>query len=328
MQWLPPFDEDAAKGALREHDADVQPPLLSRHAGAVRQRAGRPEHGRVRGLSERHRRSATRSRGIAPTMSTPIPGSIVMVRGSGGGGRGAGGGGGGGAAEGPPGQAAASSSSRPIGRACSIKGTVNDKNPLEVGPKTFLDRVAIKSGEKKRVYESENTDVFERIATVIDPDVPRLIVSRERPAEVPQNYLVDGAMLVRSSRRTRTTRRTSRSAREAAVHGRAAGRLQVQGQRHAAAGLPGRHAAAGDVLVLSARVHDAGGVRPDGAHVQQEQVPELRHALDGVPRAAGLRGRRARRADLRPAGADERQLRERPAQQPRGDHRRARSARR
>ena len=79
---------------------------------------------------------------------------------------------------------------------------------MEVGPKTFLDRVAIKSGEKTRVYESDNGGVFERISTVLDPDVPRFIVSRESPAEVPQNYLVDGAASGRSSRRTRTTRRT------------------------------------------------------------------------------------------------------------------------
>ena len=66
----------------------------------------------------------------------------------------------------------------------------SDKNPQEVGPKTFVDRVAIKTGEKKRIYESDNTSAFERISTVIDPEALTFIVSRAIPTEVPQHYLV------------------------------------------------------------------------------------------------------------------------------------------
>ena len=51
---------------------------------------------------------------------------------------------------------------------------------------------------------------------------------------------------------------------------------------HAAAGLSERHEAAGALLVLSARVRRSGRLRPARPHVQQELVPDVRHALDGV----------------------------------------------
>jgi dipeptidyl aminopeptidase/acylaminoacyl peptidase len=69
---------------------------------------------------------------------------------------------------------------------------VYDKNPSQVGPKNFIDKVAIKTGEKERIYESSNANQFERVSTVIDADAKRFIVQRESPAEVPQNILLDG----------------------------------------------------------------------------------------------------------------------------------------
>ncbi len=61
------------------------------------------------------------------------------------------------------------------------------------GPKTFIDKVAIKTGEKKRLYESDNNGVFERVTTPIDLEAGRYIVSRESPTEIAQYYRVDGA---------------------------------------------------------------------------------------------------------------------------------------
>ena len=84
----PPLPVDRAvrrgqpEGHLREHHAHDRASLLARHAGPVLHRARRPEHGRDRGLPERHRRRSTRSRAIAPTTSMPIPGSIVSTRGT------------------------------------------------------------------------------------------------------------------------------------------------------------------------------------------------------------------------------------------------------
>ena len=52
-----------------------------------------------------------------------------------------------------------------------------------VGPKTFIDKVAIKTGEKQRIYESDNNGVFERVSIVLDVDAGRFIVSRESPTD-------------------------------------------------------------------------------------------------------------------------------------------------
>src|SRR4030095_8340755 len=71
-----------------------------------------------------------------------------------------------------------------------FQGSIYDKNPNDVGPKTFIDKVAIKTGEKQRIYESENSNAFERVSTIVDADAGRFIVIRESPSEVPQPYLV------------------------------------------------------------------------------------------------------------------------------------------
>ena len=72
-------------------------------------------------------------------------------------------------------------------------GAVYDRNPQAVGPKTFLDKVVIKTGEKTRVYESSNQDVYERVTTILDRDATRLVLSREGPTTVPQHVFVNGA---------------------------------------------------------------------------------------------------------------------------------------
>jgi dipeptidyl aminopeptidase/acylaminoacyl peptidase len=112
------------------------------------------------------------------------PGTLVGVRGGGGGGRGAGGGGrGGGGGTGPVLLSA-------DGTSVYMQGSTYDRAPNDIGPKSFIDRITIKSGEKKRIYESENADIYERVTAPIDLDAGRYIVQREGPKTVPQNYLV------------------------------------------------------------------------------------------------------------------------------------------
>ena len=77
------------------------------------------------------------------------------------------------------------------GTAVFYSGTINDKNPQEVGPKTFIDRVAIKTGEKQRVFESNNNGVWERVSNVLDIDAKRFILTSESPTTVPQQFLVE-----------------------------------------------------------------------------------------------------------------------------------------
>src|SRR6185369_6174478 len=78
------------------------------------------------------------------------------------------------------------------GSSVFFNGNVYDRNPDAVAPKNFVDRVAIKTGEKQRIYESDNNGISERVTTVVDPDAKRFIVSRESPAEVAQNFLLEG----------------------------------------------------------------------------------------------------------------------------------------
>jgi dipeptidyl aminopeptidase/acylaminoacyl peptidase len=77
------------------------------------------------------------------------------------------------------------------GASVFFQGSAYDKNPSQVAPKNFIDKVAIKTGEKQRIYESDNNGVAERVSTVIDADGRRFIVTRESPTEVPQNFLLD-----------------------------------------------------------------------------------------------------------------------------------------
>jgi dipeptidyl aminopeptidase/acylaminoacyl peptidase len=76
------------------------------------------------------------------------------------------------------------------GQSVFYQGTLYDKDPDHVGPRTFIDRVAIKTGEKTRIYESNNASVYERVSTILDPDARRFVVQHEGPTDPPQNYLV------------------------------------------------------------------------------------------------------------------------------------------
>ncbi|MDR2697880.1 MAG: prolyl oligopeptidase family serine peptidase [Holophagales bacterium] len=78
------------------------------------------------------------------------------------------------------------------GTSVFFAGTAYDKNPLEVGPRAFVDRVEIKTGEMKRIFESDNNDVSERIVSVLDPDAGIYIIARGTPREMTQFYKLDG----------------------------------------------------------------------------------------------------------------------------------------
>lgn len=73
-------------------------------------------------------------------------------------------------------------------------GTVYDKEPQENGPKTFIDQVAIQNGEKSRIFESSNANVWERVTSVLDIDARRFILASESPATPPQQFLLDNGV--------------------------------------------------------------------------------------------------------------------------------------
>ena len=78
------------------------------------------------------------------------------------------------------------------GESVFLMGTVYNEDPLAESPKSFLDRVDLRTGDTERVYESPNDDQSERITTVLDADAGRFVVQRETPTEVSQGYIVDG----------------------------------------------------------------------------------------------------------------------------------------
>ena len=113
------------------------------------------------------------------------PGSLVGVRGGGGGGRAGGGGRGGGGGGGPVLLSGDGSS-------VFYQGTIYDKNPNDVAPKTFLDKVAIRTGEKARLFESDNKTAFERVSTILDIDTNKFIIAGGTALKVAWSFYVAG----------------------------------------------------------------------------------------------------------------------------------------
>jgi dipeptidyl aminopeptidase/acylaminoacyl peptidase len=190
-QWLPPFDKASLK-ALFENNTRMSGHRFSPDHQTLffSERAGQNTVEIAVSLAEPTKRFT-----IARFRADDIyanPGSIMMARGGGGGGgRGAGAAPGGrGGAAGPGGGIVLLSGD---GGSVYLQGTSYDKNPLEVGPKTFIDKVAIRTGEKTRLYESLNAGVFERVTTPIDLEAGRYIVAKESPTEITQYYRVDGS---------------------------------------------------------------------------------------------------------------------------------------
>ncbi len=75
------------------------------------------------------------------------------------------------------------------GQSVFLMGTDNSDDPMQEGPQTYVDRITIETGEKTRVFESDNGGVFERVTHILDDDATRLLVSREGPDDVPDSYL-------------------------------------------------------------------------------------------------------------------------------------------
>ena len=183
-QWLPPFDE-ASKKVLYEHPTRISGHRFSPDMKVLffSERAGQNTLDKAVYLDQpatQHTLARYRADDIYAN-----PGSIVGVRGGGGGGgRGGGRGGGGGGGGGGPVLLSADAEH------VFYQGTSYGKDPNAVGPKTFIDKLAIKTGTKTRIYESDNSNVYERVSTILDADAARFIVTRESPVEVPQQYLV------------------------------------------------------------------------------------------------------------------------------------------
>ena len=185
-QWLPPYDAASAK-VLFESESRMSNVRFS-------------EDGQVLFVSDDNGESAV-------YLSEPAR-RYTITRGRGG----AGGRGGGGGGTQTPAQIAAADSAfynnpgtlltktGPNGatvvqmssdrQAVYLSGTKYFPNPVADAPRSFVDRLEVKTGNKTRVFESDGK-VWETVSEVLDDDFTRAIVSRESPTEVPDFYLRD-----------------------------------------------------------------------------------------------------------------------------------------
>jgi dipeptidyl aminopeptidase/acylaminoacyl peptidase len=70
-----------------------------------------------------------------------------------------------------------------------LEGTTPDSS-AERSDRVWLDRVAIRTGERTRLYESDGT-MTESIGTLLDDNGQRMIVNRESPTMPAQSFLVE-----------------------------------------------------------------------------------------------------------------------------------------
>ena len=198
MQWLPPFDDDGlsvlyeSNGSIAAHRFSPDMSILflrERERRSSFARGGRGDGGSVREYAVFLDDPET-IHTLADYDSEDFyanPGSLVMTGGAvAGGGRGRRGrrGGGGGS------EATVQLSAD--GEHVFFVGTRYDENPLEEAPKSFLDRVEIRTGEKERIYESDSESSWERITAILDIDAERFVVASETPTDIAQSFLLEG----------------------------------------------------------------------------------------------------------------------------------------
>lgn len=175
-QWLPPFDAASAKVIYEQntrmsgvrYSPDVKWLFFQERQGTGETATTVDVAVNLANTSEKFTLARTRGNDIYTN-----PGSLVGVRGGGGGGGG---------------PVLVSSD----GSSVFYQGTAYDKKPEEVGPKTFLDKVAIRTGAKTRIFESSNQNVYERVTAVLDADGKTFIIARESPSDITNYYRLDG----------------------------------------------------------------------------------------------------------------------------------------
>jgi dipeptidyl aminopeptidase/acylaminoacyl peptidase len=77
------------------------------------------------------------------------------------------------------------------GKSVFAQGSTPDSTAGRM-PRAYVERIDIRTGERKRIYESTG-DLFETISAPLDDDYTRILVQRESPTVVPQSFVVDVA---------------------------------------------------------------------------------------------------------------------------------------
>jgi dipeptidyl aminopeptidase/acylaminoacyl peptidase len=76
------------------------------------------------------------------------------------------------------------------GRSVFLSGTQHFRDWTAKAPRAFVDRVDIETGARTRIFEADST-ASESVVDALDPDMTRLIVTRETPSDPSDVYLRD-----------------------------------------------------------------------------------------------------------------------------------------
>ena len=71
-----------------------------------------------------------------------------------------------------------------------LQGTQYSRNPQQEAPRTFVDKVEIKTGQKQRIFQGA-TDAHETVELLLDDDGTQMIIERQSPTQTPDAYLRD-----------------------------------------------------------------------------------------------------------------------------------------
>lgn len=173
FQWVAPFGKDNAKpiysgdnaiGSL-QYSADCQTIYITETV------SGTETLSAINLKSPSIKTKIYSYRPGGATESVDSPGSLVTT-------------------EGPLGQPVVA----PVNGGVFLRGTQNPKDPAVEGPRPFLDRVELSSGEKKRLWQGP-ADAFEVIGGFLSDDGSRLIINRESATEIDQSYLYENGKL-------------------------------------------------------------------------------------------------------------------------------------
>jgi len=191
MQWLPPFD-DTSMRVIYENGTRMTAHRFSPDHGILfaSERQGSRTHEFAVFLDDAETRHTLFRHDSDDFYEDP--GSLVMVGALPGGGFGGFGGGGG-----AGGQTVLVSAD---GEHAFLFGNVYNEDPMAEAPRNFLDRIAIRTGDKERIFEGNNDGVYERITAIVDVDAGDFVISRESPTQVEQYFRVGGGEEVQLTR--------------------------------------------------------------------------------------------------------------------------------
>src|SRR5579862_938303 len=71
-----------------------------------------------------------------------------------------------------------------------LAGTIYSHFPRDVAPRPFLNKVALKTGEKKRIFESSDS-TYESVSAMLDDEAKLAVITGQSQTMVPNAFLLD-----------------------------------------------------------------------------------------------------------------------------------------